>query len=64
MGGARRRDELASHQVPVLFACGDRDFVPVAAGQQIARPMPSATFEAVTDAGHLLWIGKPAEAAH
>ena len=57
------RDELAGLEVPVLFAWGDRDFAPVAAGREIARAVPTARFEVVPDAGHLLWIDQPATAA-
>lgn len=57
------REELRSLAVPVLFAWGDRDFAPAAAGRAIARQMPDARFELVPDAGHLLWLDQPAAAA-
>ena len=55
--------ELRSLRPPVLFAWGDRDFAPVAAGRAIAAQLPDARFEVVPDAGHLAWLDQPAAVA-
>jgi pimeloyl-[acyl-carrier protein] methyl ester esterase len=51
--------ELPRLQCPVLFAWGDRDFVPEVAGEQVAAHIPDVHFEHVAHAGHLVWIDQP-----
>jgi 2-hydroxy-6-oxonona-2,4-dienedioate hydrolase len=59
------RGDMSQLPVPTLFAWGDRDaFDPPSSGQSLAREMPHARLEIITDAGHVPWIDQPNPVAH
>jgi pimeloyl-ACP methyl ester carboxylesterase len=46
--------------VPTLFGWGDRDaYAPPSSGQSLARQMPHARLEIITDAGHVPKVSQP-----
>lgn len=47
-------------QVPTLFMHGADDPRPPGGAAQLAEWIPTSTFHAVADAGHLPWVEQPA----
>jgi pimeloyl-ACP methyl ester carboxylesterase len=59
------RGDMLHLPIPTLFAWGDKDaFDPPSSGQSLAREMPHARLEIITDAGHVPWIDQPNAVAH
>lgn len=53
-------DQMAQLPVPTLFAWGDADsFAPSSIGRDMAARMPNATFQLISDAGHLPHLDQP-----
>ena len=51
--------ELPTLVCPVLFAWGEQDMAPVAAGRELSRQLKGARFEVVRDAGLIGWLDQP-----
>lgn len=57
-------EALATLEVPTLFAWGERDaYLPPSAGRSLAKRMPDARLEVVTDAGHVAQLDEPEQIA-
>ncbi len=52
-------EELASIEVPLLIALGDRDFVRLEHAVEVARRIPTAELAVVPDAGHFAPMSEP-----
>ncbi|HVV92504.1 MAG TPA: alpha/beta hydrolase [Hyphomicrobiales bacterium] len=60
-----RSDLVAASHIPVLVAAGEADqVVPTERQRQMAESIPGACFVAVSGAGHMLPVERPADLAH
>jgi pimeloyl-ACP methyl ester carboxylesterase len=61
-GAYHLRPELKNLKAPTLFIWGDKDqYGPPTLGEEMARLMPKARCQVVSDAGHLPWLDQPEE---
>ncbi len=53
-------DELRGLKTPIFFLWGEKDqWVSVSSGQELAKTLPNARFEAIPNAGHIPWLDEP-----
>jgi len=61
-GAYHLRPELKNLKAPTLFIWGDKDqYGPPTLGEEMARLMPKARCQVLSDAGHLPWLDQPEE---